>query len=119
SRVGTGSFTRFDGTPAITGEPLVKTRLPLSRLAWITYKGPSASRTLPPQTPTLPPTDPNYDMWALQWLHGIPASYLQAGTAANIKTCFGLTFPTGGTAGSPWTYTNPTGAGAASTIMRL
>src|SRR5207253_8692844 len=42
-----------------------------------------------------------------------------AGTAANIKACFGLTFPTGGTAGSPWTYTNPSGAVAASRILRL
>jgi len=58
-------------------------------------------------------------MWALQWLYGVPASYLQLGTAANIKKCFGLTFPTGGTAGSPWTYTNPTGTGAAITIMTL
>ena len=58
-------------------------------------------------------------MWALQWLYGISASYLQAGTAANIKACFGLTFPTGGTAGSPWTYTNPSGAVAASRILRL
>jgi len=60
-------------------------------------------------------------MWALQWIYGIPASYLQAGTVANIKTCFGLTFPTGGTAGSPWTYTNPTGATGvgATRILRL
>ncbi len=35
----TGTFTRFDGTSAVVGEPLVKTRFPLSRLAWITYKG--------------------------------------------------------------------------------
>src|SRR5439155_3890940 len=41
-RVTTG-FTRFDGTTAVVGDPLVKTRFPLSRLAWITYKGPSAT----------------------------------------------------------------------------
>lgn len=113
----TTSFTRFDGTTANVGEPLVKTRFPLSRLAWITYAGPSASRTLPPQSPTLATTDPNYDMWALQWLYGVPASYLQLGTAPNIKACFGLTFQ-----GSPtyaWTYTNPSGTGAASSIMTL
>ena len=45
--------------------------------------------------------------------------YLKAGTAANVKACFGLTFPTGGTAGSPWTYTNPTGSTAANRILRL
>jgi hypothetical protein len=113
----TGTFTRFDGTTSVVGEPLVKTRFPLSRLAWITYNGPSALRTLPPQSPALATTDPNYDMWALQWTYGVPASYLQLGTAANIKKCFGLTF-----AGSPtyaWTYTNPTGGGAVSTIMTL
>jgi hypothetical protein len=113
----TNSFTRFDGTAAVVGEPLVKTRFPLSRLAWITYNGPSALRTFPPQTPVLTTTDPNYDMWALQWIYGIPASYLQAGTAANIKACFGLTW-----VGSPtyvWTYTNPAGSSVASAIMRL
>jgi hypothetical protein len=109
----TTSFTRFDGTTAVVGEPLVKTRFPLSRLAWISYKGPSALRTLPPQSPTLPPTDPNYDMWALQWLYGVPASYLKAGTAANIQTSFGLTF--GVNAGDPWTYSH----GAANRILRL
>src|SRR5439155_17388491 len=108
----TTSFTRFDGTTARVGEPLVKTRFPLSRLAWITYKGPSALRTLPPLSPVLPTTDPNYDMWALQWIYGISASYLQFGTAVNIKACFGLTF--GGNIGDPWTYTNPTGTTAAS-----
>ena len=126
-RVTTG-FNRFGGTlinntfvptQANPGEPLVNARFPLARLAWITYKGPSALRTLPPQSPTLQPTDPDYDMWALQWLYGIPASYLKAGTAADVKACFGLTFPTGGTAGSPWMYTNPTGTTAASRILRL
>jgi hypothetical protein len=58
-------------------------------------------------------------MWALQWVYGISASYLQAGTVANIKACFGLTFPTGGTPGTPWTYTNPTGTAAANTILTL
>jgi hypothetical protein len=113
----TPNFTRFDGTTAIEGEPLVKTRFPLSRLAWITYKGPSASRTLPPQTPALLPADPNYDMWALQWLYGIPAGYLQIGTAANVKACFGLAF--GANVGDPWTYTNPAGTSAAARILRL
>jgi hypothetical protein len=122
SRRVTTSFSRFDGTTANVGEPLVKTRFPLMRLAWITYNGPSALRTLPPQIPVLPVTDPNYDMWALQWLYGIPASYLLAGTAANIQACFGLTFPTGGAAGSPWTYTNhinSTDTAQASRIFRL
>ena len=41
-RVGKKTFKRFDGTQAVEGEPLVKKRFPLERLAWITYKGPSA-----------------------------------------------------------------------------
>ena len=115
----TTSFTRFDGTTANVGDPLLKTRFPLSRLAWITYRGPSALRTFPPQSPALPATDPNFDMWSLLWTYGVSQTFLQAGTAANIQTYFGLTFPVGGTAGSPWTYTNPTGVVAASRIMRL
>jgi hypothetical protein len=108
-RVTTG-FTRFDGTTAVVGEPLVKTRFPLSRLAWITYKGPSAV------VYTANPNDPV--ILALTGA-GVSIPTITAGTVANIKKCFGLTFPTGGTAGSPWTYTNPTGAVAASRILRL
>src|SRR5436190_2073456 len=108
-RVTTG-FTRFDGTTAVVGEPLVKTRFPLSRLAWITYKGPSAV------VYTANPNDPV--ILALTGA-GVSIPTITAGTVANIKKCFGLTFPTGGTAGSPWTYNNPTGASAASRIMRL
>ena len=103
----TSSFTRFDGTTSVVGEPLVKTRFPLSRLAWITYKGPSAS---------LATTDPVYTALTNA---GVSPATIAAGTAANIKACFGLTFPTGGTPGSAWTYTNPTGTTAASRIMRL
>jgi hypothetical protein len=53
---------------------------------------------------------------------GVSLSTIQAGTAANIQACFGLTFPTGGAAGSPWTYTNhinSTDAAQASRILRL
>src|SRR5947208_12262411 len=75
-----GGYTRFDGTTPVVGEPLVKTRFPLSRLAWISYKGPSAS---------LVTTDPVY----LALINaGVSATIISAGTAANIKTCFGLTF---------------------------
>jgi hypothetical protein len=106
-RRATSSFTRFDRTTAVVGEPLVKTRFPLSRLAWITYKGPSASLAV---------TDPVYTALINA---GVSATTISAGTAANIKACFGLTFPTGGAAGSPWTYTNPTGTSAANAIMTL
>src|SRR6266513_1154772 len=78
-RVTTG-FTRFDGTTAVVGELLVKTRFPLSRLAWITYKGPSA---------TLATTDPVYTALINA---GVSPTTISAGTAVNIKKCFGLTF---------------------------
>jgi hypothetical protein len=110
SRRVTTTFTRFDGTTAVVGEPLVKTRFPLSRLAWITYEGPSA---------VVYATNPNDPVILALTAAGVSLTTIQAGTAVNIKTCFGLTFPVGGTPGSPWTYTNPTGATAASRILRL
>ena len=72
-------FNRYDGTVAYPGDPLVKTRFPLSRLAWITYQGPSANLT---------PSDPQYNA---------------AGTDANILLCFGLIWNSGTKA---WTYTH-------------
>src|SRR6266480_1269896 len=97
----TNSFTRFDGTTANVGDPLMTTRFPLSRLAWITYKGPSAS---------LATSDAVYTALINA---GVGTATIQAGTVANIQTCFGLTF--GGTTGSPWTYSH----GATNRILRL
>ena len=113
-RVTTG-FTRFDGTTSIVGEPLVKTRFPLSRLAWITYKGPSAA------VYALNNNDP---VITALLNAGVSLSTITAGTAANVKACFGLCFGTtcAGTVGdpsNPWTYSNPTGTGQASRILRL
>jgi Tfp pilus assembly protein PilX len=101
-------FTRFDGTMAVVGEPLVKTRFPLSRLAWITYKGPSAAVYAANNTDPIITNLTNL---------GVSLNTIKTGTAANIKACFGLTF--GVNPGDPWIYTNPTGASAASAIMRL
>jgi hypothetical protein len=112
----THAFTRFDGTSAVVGEPLVKTRFPLSRLAWITYKGPSAA------VYTLNNNDP---VITALLLAGVPLSTIQAGTAANVKYCFGLTFGGNQTVGdpsNPWVYTNhknSTDTTQASTILRL
>src|SRR5262249_660321 len=93
----TTSFTRFDGTSAVVGEPIVKTRFPLSRLAWITYKGPSAAVYV------LNNNDPVITGLLSA---GVSLSTIKAGTAANVKACFGLTF--GGTVGDAsnvWVYT--------------
>jgi hypothetical protein len=112
----TNSFTRFDGTAAVVGEPLAKTRFPLSRLAWITYKGPSAA---------VYAVNSNDPVITTLLGAGVSLSTIQAGTAANVKTCFGLCFGSGcaGTVGdpsNPWIYTNPGGGTtAASRILRL
>ena len=72
------AFTRNDGSTAVTGEPLVKKRFALNRIAWVTYNGPSANRNLG-----------DADMVALI-NDGIPATFLQEGTPANIQKYFGL-----------------------------
>jgi hypothetical protein len=116
-------FTRFDGTTANVGDPLMKTRFPLSRLAWITYKGPSqplVGHDLDSTITTPATSDPIITNLVTNF--GVSVAELEAGTAANIKACFGLTFPTGGTAGSPWTYTNhktSTDTAQANTILTL
>jgi hypothetical protein len=109
SRV-TTSFTRFDGTTAAVGEPLAKTRFPLSRLAWLTYKGPSA----------VVYAANNSDLAITQLTAaGVPLSTIKAGTAANIKACFGLVWDsrafvpvpgTGSPIGQQWVYDSPSSA---------
>src|SRR5205807_2019330 len=104
----TGTFTRFDNTSAAIGEPLVKTRFPLSRLAWITYKGPSAVVYAANNS------DPAITQLTAA---GVTISTIQAGTAANIKKCFGLVWdsrtpyvPAAGTTpsvGQQWVYISP------------
>ena len=74
------AFLRQDGSPAQVGEPLVKKRFPLERLAWLTWKGPSA---------TLPTSDPQYNT---------------AGTAKAIYSCFGLTWTKDAAGASFWAY---------------
>ena len=72
------AFTRYDGTTAVIGEPLLKKRFPLNRLAWLTYQGPSAGRNL---------TDPDV---AQLLANGITADFLKQGTEDHIETYFGL-----------------------------
>lgn len=98
------SFIRYDGTTAVVGEPLVKTRFPLSRLAWITYKGPSA---------VVYAANANDPVILALTGAGVSMTNIAAGTVANIQKCFGLTF--GGNTGDPWTYSH----GAANRILRL
>jgi len=97
------SFTRNDGSTANPGDALVNKRFALNRLAWLTCKGPSATRTQ---------SDP--DIQALI-NNGIPWSYLQLGTAENIQKYFGLNWN-----GSQWLYNIHNGAGSGKgSIMRV
>ncbi len=90
-------FDRFPGvTPlrhAVANEPLVKQRFPLNRLAWLTYRGPSATRKMS-----------DVDMVALI-KNGITADYLAQGTEQNIEYYFGLAWQ-----GSYWKYIHGTNA---------
>jgi hypothetical protein len=95
----TTSFTRLDSTSANIGEPLIKHRFALNRLAWITYKGPSA---------TLASSDP---VITELLANGIASATIQSGTAANIQAYFGLTYVSAGL----WTYAH----GNPSRILRL
>ncbi len=76
----TALFTRLSKEPALAGEPLVKNRFDLSKLAWITYKGPSGD---------LPATDPLYNA---------------AGTDANIYNYFGLVANNSSGVFTSWIY---------------
>ena len=107
------AFLRADGvTQAAPGEPLVKKRFALSRLAWLTYQGPSALRAQ---------TDP--DIQLLINTYGIPLTFLQQGTVANIKAYFGLTWVLdSGSKLGKWSYNvhnGPLGSGSTGAILRL
>ncbi len=115
------AFTRFNGSQAIPGEPLVLKRFPLSRLSWLTYNGPSASRTDMPTpgaapTPPFSPTTSYTDLALLIDTYGVPVSYLKQGTAQRIYDAFGLSWvpDASGSAASEWCYdhsgTTPLGA---------
>jgi hypothetical protein len=108
----TGSFTRNDLTTANVGDYLVNKRFLLQRLNWLTYKGPSATRTIPTSAPSL--GDPNYDMWLLtrgasvsdvnSIRFGLTSAFLNQGTDlsipgasannSNIYKYFGLVWDT-------------------------
>jgi len=97
------AITRNDGAPAAAGEALVR-RFALNRLAWLTCKGPSASRNM---------TDS--DMAELI-NNGISASYLALGTPERIKSYFGLVWDT---TNHYWTYVHNGSGSGSGPIMRL
>jgi hypothetical protein len=99
-------FTRGDGTVAHVDDPLVKKRFPLNRLAWLTYKGPSASNMGDPvvqQMIRLMGGDPGN---ANDPIYKFVASGT-GGTNGNIYKYFGLTWNAGsgpGGIGGYWKY---------------
>jgi len=84
----TTAGARLDGSDLVQGEPLVKKRFPLNRLAWLTYKGPSQGRTA---------TDP--DIVDLKTNFGFTQAFLNLGTKKMVQDSFGLTWNNG-----YWTY---------------
>lgn len=97
-----GGWSRNDGSMATTAEPLVKKRFALNRLAWLTYKGPSAEnmndavvqqtiRSLGGNPSNL--TDPIY-------------RFVAQGTRKNIYNYFGLSWvsDTNNPTSSEWIY---------------
>ena len=80
-------FMRNDGTAAVVGEPLVKKRFALNRLAWLTFRGPMADdggNLNPSGDPGVAAEITAYNQ------AGLSNPFLQQGNAANIKKCFGL-----------------------------
>ena len=90
----TSAFLRADGvTKAVIGEPLVKTKFALKYLTWITYQGPSGTRSaVIDNSASGSPGNNDYDIYQLENAYGISNSFLQQGTAANILAYFGLTY---------------------------
>jgi hypothetical protein len=114
----TAAFPRNDGTTANVGDALVNKRFLLERLNWLTYRGPSATRTIPGSAPPL--GNSNYDMWLLTSRFGLTTKFLQdsgvGGTAANILKYFGLVWDA---TSERWNYTSPSGGSLASSIATL
>jgi hypothetical protein len=93
--LGTGTFTRNDGSLAVIGEPLVKKRFDLNRLAWVTYNGPIVSAST--GTWSVPSTY----IQALENTYGFTDAFLKQGTAANVYNYFGLSWIPDARVGNP------------------
>jgi hypothetical protein len=113
----TNEFTRADGSRASVGEPLVKHRFALSRLAWLTYRGPSAER----DTSATTTTGADGDIGLLKQ-NGITKKWLDLGTRENIRNYFGLTWDTDANGHACWKYNvhnGPSGSNSTGPIMLL
>ena len=101
-RAGVTPFKRYNGSMSVPGEPLVKTRFPLSRLSWITSDGPSSGASSATKTALLNA--------------GVAQTTIDAGTAANILSCFGLTW---NSVTRSWTYNHSVTSGGNPIIGKL
>jgi hypothetical protein len=88
---------RNDGSDLTAGDPLVKKRFALNRLAWITYEGPLSDGSHVGTAASA--SDVNANNLDLQkiagYLHdyyGLSYAFLSKGTAANIYNYFGLSW---------------------------
>ncbi len=106
---------RNDGTDITIGEPLVKKRFALNRLAWLTYEGPiSDGSNVGTATTAAQVNAGNNDLQTIAgYLHdnyGLSYAFLSKGTAANIYNYFGLSWVTDnrtlpqGNGQSKWLY---------------
>ncbi|MGC3989732.1 MAG: hypothetical protein QM796_08665 [Chthoniobacteraceae bacterium] len=84
------------------GDLVVPKRFVLNRLAWLTYRGPSANRN----TAAVTTTGTDGDIGLLKQ-YGITQEWLNLGTEKNIKKYFGLTWD-----GSKWSYNVHNGNGS-------
>jgi Tfp pilus assembly protein PilX len=108
---------RNDGTDLVAGEPLVKRRFALNYLAWLTYRGPSSTRTL--TNPAA--TGSDADIYGLENTYGFSSAFLQQGTdngsmTTNIPKYFGLTWDT---TNHLWKYIDYLGGSTSGSIMTL
>ena len=83
-----GAFTRNDGSLAAVGDPLVRKRFALDRIAWITYAGPIADDN----GNLNPASDSGIAslITALETTYGFSPTFLKQGGPTNIKKYFGL-----------------------------
>jgi len=114
-RVAAGAaWTRNDGSAANVGDPLVKKRFALARLAWLTYQGPSATRNGVATGTTASSTtgSSDYDIYLMENTYGISQNFLAQGTAANIYKYFGLSWVSdpNNSGSSEWVYTHGDGS---------
>jgi len=124
----TSSFTRNDGTTAVVGEPLVKKRFGLNRLAWITYLGPIADDTghlnnNPSSTLYVAANASAFTtiINTLENTYGLSAAFLSQGGPTNIYQYFGLTkqLESGSTTNYYWTYSHGIPTSATKAIGQL